>query len=81
MGFLSFVVRPSVNCEPLSVSSLMILIGGASYSRRMNLPKLKYLLPARCSRRRRVGGYPGQNRPLRWISQLRDRAPGAWQST
>ena len=34
LGFLSFVVKRSVNCEPLPVSSLMILIGEASLSRR-----------------------------------------------
>ena len=34
LGFLSFLVKRAVNCEPLSVSSLMILIGEASLSRR-----------------------------------------------
>ena len=33
-GFLSFVVKRSVNCEPLPVRSLMILIGEANVSRR-----------------------------------------------
>jgi hypothetical protein len=34
LGFLSFVVKWPVNCEPLSVSRLMILIGQTSLSRR-----------------------------------------------
>jgi hypothetical protein len=34
LGFRHFVAKRSVNCEPLSVSSLVILIGEASLSRR-----------------------------------------------
>jgi hypothetical protein len=37
LGFLSLVVKRSVNCEPLSVRILLILIGEASLSRRRKI--------------------------------------------